>query len=267
MKMSILVMFLRAFRFLILVTIGVSISICGAAPILEETTEKNYPIETTAKISIRNADGSIWIYGADIKEMKVRAIKKAYTAERLRQITIDVSIRPGEVSIETKYPPKPRWGLSDRSGTVDYVIVLPWTCDIMRADLANGELLVEGMRGGEVHASLGNGRLYGHNCFTDLHVSVANGGLDVGYDWWETHKFSLDASIANGNARGFIPGQAAFHLVAASVNGKVASDFTEKEQRRQGGARKIDMLIGGPSENELKFHAVNGNIKITEVNP
>ena len=254
-------------RILSLGLFAISFQICRAAPILEETIEKSYPISTTASVSIQNTDGSIWVYGADITELRVQAIKRAYTAERLREITVNISVQSGQVSIDTQYPPKPKWGLSDRSGTVDYVIVLPWTCNISRLDLTNGEVLVEGMRGDEVHANLANGRLYGHNCFTDLHVAVANGGLDVGYDWWETHKFLLDARIENGNARAFIPGDAAFHLLAASVNGKVASDFTEKENRKAGGQRKIDMLVGGESPTEIKIHATNGNIKVAETYP
>ena len=175
----------RALGILILAAIGLPVSICRADPVLEETIEKSYSIEPTAKLSIRNSDGSIRIYGDDTKEMKVQAIKRAYNAERLSRISVNVSVKPGEVSIDTQHPPKPKRAWSDRSGTVDYVIVLPWTCAISQIDLTNGELVVEGMRGSEAHANLGNGRLYGRNCFTDLHVSVANGGLDVGYDWWE----------------------------------------------------------------------------------
>jgi hypothetical protein len=264
--MSILVIFKRLVRFLILAALGLLVSISRADPVLEETIEKSYPMEPTAKLSIRNDDGSIRIYGADIKEMKLQAIKKAYSTERLNQITVDVSLKPGEISIATQYPPKPKWGLWDRSGAVDYVIVLPWTCDISRCDLVNGELQVEGMRGKEARASLANGRLFGHNCFTDLHVSVTNGGLDVGYDWWEEHKFSLDAEIVNGNARAFIPADAIFHLLASSLDGHVFSDFTDKEHRQSGGVAKIDMLVGGAGETEIKVRAVNGSIKITETN-
>ena len=234
--------------------------------ILEEIVEKNYAIEPTARISIRNTDGSIRIYGADIKEMKVQAIKKAYSQDRLNKISINVAVKPDEVSIDTECPPKPKWGLSDRSGTVDYVIVVPWTCEISRAELANGELQLDGMRGSSVRAKLGNGRFFGHNCFTDLHVVVANGGLDVGYDWWETHKFSVDAEIVNGNARVSIPVDAECHLQASSVNGRVASDFTEKEDRRGADVAKIDMMVDGPSETEVKVRAVNGNVKIAEAN-
>jgi DUF4097 and DUF4098 domain-containing protein YvlB len=254
-------------QFLILaVIIGLVATTTKAQPILEETIEKTCPIQPTAKISIRNSDGSIRIYGADINEIRLQAIKRAYRVQRLAQISVKISVEPGQVSIDTEYPSKSKWGFCDRSGTVDYVIVVPWTCDIIRADLVNGELLVEGMRGGKVHARLENGRLFGHNCFTDLHVAVANGGLDVSYDWWEGHKFSLDAEIVNGNARAFIPGDAAFHLVASSVNGHVVSDFIEKEHRQSGGVPKIDLLVGETSVTDIKVHAINGSIKIAEAN-
>jgi hypothetical protein len=237
------------------------------ATVLEDVIEKTYALAPTAKVNIRNDDGSIQIYGADIAEMKMQAIKRAYNPERLAKISVDVSARPGEVSIDTRYPPKPKWGWSDRSGTVDYVIVLPWTCDISRLELGKGEVLVDGMRGDNVHVAMGSGRLFGHNCFTDLYLAVGDGGLDLGYDWWETHKFSVDAQIVNGNARALIPGEAAFHLSASSVNGHVASDFTEKEQRRQNPVSKIDMVIGGQSDTEIKIRAVNGSIKIAEAAP
>ena len=237
-----------------------------SAAVLEDIIEETYAIEPTAKISVQNDDGSIQIYGADISHLKLLAIKRAYSEDRLAKISVDISVRADDVSIDTHYPPKPKWGWSDRSGTVEYIIVLPWTCDVTRLELGNGEVVLEQMRGDNLHANLGNGRLYAHNCFTDLHLSVANGGLDISYDWWETDKFSIDAQIASGNARLFIPGEAAFHLAAASVNGHVASDFRDKEERGRN-ATSIDASIGGPSQTDIKIRAVNGNIKIAEENP
>jgi DUF4097 and DUF4098 domain-containing protein YvlB len=96
---------------------------------------------------------------------------------------------------------------------------------------------------------------------------VANGGLDVAYDWWEFRKFSIDAKIINGNACALIPGDASFHLVAATTDGKIASEFSEKENRQGGLVQKIDIIVGADSGAELTIHAVNGNIKIAEANP
>jgi len=243
---------------------AISISICCAGDVLEEIFEQTYSIEPTGKFSVRNDEGAIRIYGAETDKITLLAIKKDYSGDRLRQIRVKVSTTGGGVSIDTLYPPKPKWGLSDRSGTVDYVIVLPWRCEIERVEMINGEILIDGMRGKEVHAHLENGRFFGHNCFTDLHVSVGNGGLDVGYDWWEDHKFSLDADIADGNAHTFIPSEARFHLSAASLNGHVFSDFTNKKDRQSGGVTKMDTEIGGSSDVDIQVRGRDGSIKIGE---
>src|SRR5437867_11759773 len=109
--------------------------------------------------------------------MRVRAIKRAYRRSRLTQITIDVSTKPGSVSIATKFPPKPKWGLFDRSGTVDYTIVVPADVDISELHLAAGEIFLDGMRGRTTRARLGEGRMYARNCFTNLDLAIRRGNL------------------------------------------------------------------------------------------
>ena len=233
---------------------------------LEQVSEKSYAVNRDANFSIKNGDGSIRIYGSDRPEVKVQAIKKAYSGERLNKIAINVSVRPGSVSIETHFPPKQTWGLFDCSGTVDYVIVVPKTAKISHLELASGEILIDSMQGENVHANLTNGRLFAHNCFGDLHLAVINGGLDVIYDWWEQGRFSVEADIVNGNARAFIPGDASFHLVAEARNGKIASDFGAQRERKDGEVTKIDTMIGTAATSDIKIHATDGSIRIVEAN-
>jgi hypothetical protein len=254
---------------ILVLTLAASLSLARSEErgVLEEIVEQTYPIDPGASIDIRNVDGSIRIYGADIKELRVQAIKKAYSAERLRKIAVNVSVQPGAASIDTVFPSKPKWSFSDRSGTVDYIVVLPQFCSLSRLDLVTGEVLIEGMRGANVHANLVNGRLFSHNCFGDVHLVVTNGGLDIGYHWWEHRRFSVSAEIGNGNVRAFMPGDASFHVTAASVNGHVASDFAEKQDRRRDGVAKIDMMVGGASEANVNLHATNGSIRIADANP
>jgi DUF4097 and DUF4098 domain-containing protein YvlB len=187
--------------------------------------------------------------------------------DRLRKIDVSVAVRPGAVTVKTGYPPKPKWGLSDRSGTVDYVIILPWNCEVQRLELGNGEIWIEGMRGNEVHAQVGNGRLFGRNCFTDLHLSIGNGGLAVGYDWWENNHIALNTRITEGTTQVFIPGDAQFRLHAETANGHIFSDFTSREDRTRQGQTKVDLLIGDAPNAEMQIHALDGSIKIKESNP
>lgn len=235
--------------------------------IVEQTFERTCKVNPNARISIKNLEGSIHIYGSGTNEVHIEAIKQAYQRDRLEKIAINVAAQPDSVSIDTSFPPKPKLGLSDRSGTVDYFIVVPQSCTISRLDLGNGEVVIEGMRVGRVNANLVNGRLYERNCFGPHQLFVANGAIDFTYDWWEAGKFSIDATIVHGNARAFIPGDASFQLLACTDNGKISSDFSAGEEGRSGRSQKLDTIVGDSSSIVLKIHATNGNIQVAEANP
>src|SRR2546421_7221710 len=93
---------------------------------LEEMIDHVYPVEPTATLSVSNRDGSIRVYaaGSETLSVRVEAVKKAYSPERLKAISVQVSAQPSSISIETIYPPNSDAGFSDRSGTVDSVIVV-----------------------------------------------------------------------------------------------------------------------------------------------
>lgn len=242
---------------------------CGEkeSEIVEERIEQTYKLAPDASISIRNTDGSIRIYGANRDDLKLEAHKRAYRQDRLEKITINVSAQSNNVSIDTIYPPKAKLSLSDRSGTVDYILIVPQTCSIARADLANGEILIEGMRGQTARANLVNGQLFAHNCFADVKVFVANGSLDVSYDWWENRRFAIDAKIVSGNTRAAIPGSASFHLVAGTQSGAVASDFSEQASRKGQRLSKVDAVIGDHSDVDITLQATTGDIRVAQASP
>jgi hypothetical protein len=235
--------------------------------VIEETFDRLYTIEPTADISIQNRDGAVLVYGSNTGEMQVHMTKKAYNHTRLKEIAIDVSVQPPSVSITVKLPPKPTWALFDRSGTVDCTIVVPATANISALRLDAGELLVDGMRGPSVHAWLGDGRLLAHNCFADVDLALQRGNLALSYDWWESGTFSAQANIARGNAWAFLPSNAAFHLVAETAHGRIASDFDDNQVARLAGAEKIDTQVRGRGHAAIRVRTANGDIKIVEANP
>lgn len=242
---------------------------CGSATnrTLEETFEQIYTIEPTANIAVKNRGGAVFIYGSNANEMWVQAIKRTYTRERLHQIAVNVSVQPGSVSVESSFPKKTRWGFSDRSGTVDYTIVVPATANLARLELGDGEVLVEGMRGPSVHARLGSGQMFAHNCFSNVAITLDRGTLILAYDWWEPGKFSIQANIARGNAWAFFPADIVCHLVAGTDHGKIGNDFEEPAGRGIREITKIDMLIQGGGEAAVTIHAKQGNIKVVEASP
>ena len=233
----------------------------------EQTSDVSYVVDSSVNFSVTSRDGTIRIYGSDLPELRVHTVKKAYSSARLEKIVHKIVAATDSISITTEFPPGPKWSWEDRSGTVDYTIILPQAATITRVELDHGEMLIEGIREGALHARLGSGLMFVRNCFSDMQVDVTAGNLTLSYDWWEQIPFTAAATVHKGNIWSFIPGDAAFHLVAQSPSGRISNDFSEKEERRPGPLRKIDMIVQAGDRTSLSIRAENGNIRIAETNP
>jgi hypothetical protein len=242
--------------------------LCGqiafAVDVLEEIIDQKYVLDADATLSISNTDGSIRVYAAETQEVSIQAIKKAYTSERLAGIIVDVKATGNSIAIGTTFPPR-KDALSDRSGTVDYILIVPQTIKMTRLDLVNGEVLVEGLRGGSASAHLVNGWLGGHNCFGDLDLSVETGRLDVAYDWWESHKFSVKASSARGSVRAILPSDASVILNASAPTGRIVNGFDKEKTGETDIIHSVNMVVGSEADAVIELKADDGNIRIDKL--
>lgn len=252
-------------RRVLLVIVGSSLLLIGCgSPIetaVEQTAEETYEVDSTGTLSIRNATGSVRIHGSDDAGMKVKTVKKAWNAEQLKAIAARVSLQTKSVSIETSFQAQKTWRFSNRSGSVDYDIILPRSIKISRLELGNGDVLIEGMRG-DVRADLVNGGLTARNCFGNVQLSVANGGLDLLYEKWQQRPFDVESRIISGNARLFLPRGASFHVLAEATNGNVSNRFAEVKGQKTEKATKVNMSIGPEPRPKINLRVINGDIEI-----
>ena len=232
-----------------------------AKSVVDETVQETHQVGPNPTVTIRNTDGRIHVYGSNKNELTIIAWKRAFTKERLAGIKVDAVVNSDSVVIDTIYPPAPEGRLADRSGTVDYTIYVPQYCTLEKAELNNGEILLQDLRGPSAEARVDKGRILVRDCFTRLRVAVGAGGMDVFYRWWETGAFSLLAEIASGNLRLALPADTAARLDAATVSGDIRNRFPKQEQ--QGGpVRVLKTTVGNASEVDLKLRSTSGNISI-----
>ncbi|MGI8436414.1 MAG: hypothetical protein ACR2NX_05855 [Chthoniobacterales bacterium] len=232
------------------------VPICrGTIP--EDFVRQEYELSPTASITIRNAAGRILVYGANEPRLKIVAMRRAFTQERLEGIKVAVSIKDDAVVIDTIYPPASKGLLPDRSGTVDYEILVPQTCTLEQVELGKGEVLIQGMRGEHIAARLGSGLLHVRNCFASGDLQVDEGRLDIFYAWWERRPFSLSAKVAAGDLVLRVPAGAALHFDGASERGKIRSAFG-----KLGDVRELRDDFGGESEATFRLRIEDGNIRL-----
>jgi hypothetical protein len=227
-----------------------------------EVLEQSYPVDPTARLKIRNLRGSISIRGADTAELKLRATKKTESAAQLPNITISVAAETSSVSISTSVLPQKKKSPSGGVGTVDYVLVVPRTVSIARLELEDGEVVIEGMEGEDVRATVVDGQLTVRNCCANLHAVIANGDLDLSYEHCGPRPFFAEAQVTHGNARVSIPRNASFHARAQTMKGKVANDFADIVDVNSRSLQKIDLSVGVNARSELAVHVTTGDIRI-----
>src|SRR6267378_3099911 len=71
---------------------------------LTEEFHQTYPLNANGRVSIENINGGVRISVWDQNEVKVDAVKRAYTKEKLDEARIDVNATTDSVRIRTEYP-------------------------------------------------------------------------------------------------------------------------------------------------------------------
>lgn len=239
---------------------------CGsvrAGAILEASSEEKFTVGANPTLTVRNTDGRIYVYGADDNEIFVKIHKRAFTQERLDQIAAKISLQGDAMTIDTYYPPVREGLFEDRSGTVEYTVLVPQNCTVTKAELSRGEIHIEGIRGPGVDAHLGNGWINIRSCFTPMRLSLGTGGVDIVYNWWEGLPFSLNADVGEGDVKLHLPPTAALRLDAATQSGHVRNQLLEESERGDD-VQSLNTAIGEGSHVEFKLRTARGNIAITK---
>ena len=242
---------------------------CGStfATVAEETIENTYSVPAKARITVKNADGRIQVYGWEENEMKVVAYKRAFTKERLDAIEINVEVTAETVLVDTVYPPAPQGSITaDRSGTVDYILLVPQYAALEKLDLANGEMLVEGMRGATINAQVGNGKLLLRNSFSPTQISLTKGIMEIFFSWWEDYGLPIRAEVVDGDLRVALPSASGVTVDATTATGRITNAFAppreEGEEESAGDERSLSTVIGYESGTVLELRSTSANIRL-----
>jgi len=229
---------------------------------------KSYPLSAQGRISIDNLNGPVTVTGWDRPEVKVDAIKSAWSKERLDEAKIEVDSAADSISIRTTYPSHDNnfnYGNDDEHhnpARVEYTIMVPRRASLDEVRLVNGRLEINGVSG-EVRASCVNGKVEAHNLQGRVDLKSVNGELNVNAD--QIAASGMKLSTVNGRLRLTLPSDSNAEIKASTVSGNITDDFGLPINRHQYVGRSLHGQLGGGGT-LVSLSTVNGMIQISHAN-
>jgi DUF4097 and DUF4098 domain-containing protein YvlB len=228
---------------------------------LTEEFHQTYAISPQGRVELDNINGSVHISTWDRNEVKVDAIKSAYTKERLDEAKIEVDSGKDYISIQTKYPDHDHtfnWGSHNNPANVEYTLTVPRAARLDEIKLINGELDVTGTTG-EVRASCINGKLEAENLSGRADLSTINGKLEARFD--NLAGSSIELKSVNGSVALTIPSDSKAEIEANTVSGSINNDFGlhVNNHRFVGHDLRGELGSGGT---RIRLENVNGRIEV-----
>ena len=229
---------------------------------VSEEFHQVYPLSAEGRIELENINGPVHISSWDRNEVKVDAVKHAWSRERLDEAKIEINARPDWLSIRTQYPGHDHnfWNdeRHDNPASVEYTLTVPRRARLDEIKLVNGALDLQDLAG-EVNASCVNGRLTARNLEGRADLGTVNGELDATVS--RVPSSSLELSAVNGTLRLTLPSDAKVQVEATTVSGHITNDFGLTEARHQFVGHSLRGELGGGGT-RVKLTNVNGRIEI-----
>jgi hypothetical protein len=229
---------------------------------LTEEFHKTYPLSAQGRIELENINGPVHISSWDRDEVKVDAVKSAWTQERLNQARIEIQSEPNSLSIRTEYPEHTRTFWNDNHhnhpASVEYILTVPRQARLDAIKLVNGRLDVQDVAG-ELRASCVNGRIQARNLQGPVELDTVNGELEASVSPLTSSRVKLTS--VNGSLRVTLPSDVNAEIHASTVSGHISDDFGLPVRRHQYVGQSLHGELGSGGT-EVKLSNVNGTIEI-----
>jgi hypothetical protein len=226
-----------------------------------EEMHQTYPLSASGTLELENINGSVRISAWDREEVKLDAIKRADSKERLQEVEIRIDAGKDLLSIRTEYANHDHRHVHDNPGSVEYTLTVPRNARLDEIKLVNGDLDVEGVSGG-VRASCVNGRLSARNLGGRTELSTVNGRLEASV---ERLSSPLEVSSVNAAVLLTLPSDAKADVRASTVSGSISNEFGIPVVNHRWVGHELEGELGGGGP-DVRVSNVNGRIEIRHAN-
>jgi DUF4097 and DUF4098 domain-containing protein YvlB len=231
---------------------------------LREEFHQSYPLSAQGRVTLKNVTGAVRIVGWDRAEVRVDAVKRGESRERLDEAKITVDASADSIYIETRYPDEAfRHEAGDRrrrnAASVDYTVSVPRGARLESIEVISGRLDIENVSGG-VKASCISGRFTARNLSGEAKLSNVSGMLEATFD-----RIDDATNITLGNVSGQIilniPSDTNGTIKANTLSGNITNNFGLPVRRGEHIGNDMSGQLGQGGA-RIKLNNVSGQIKI-----
>jgi DUF4097 and DUF4098 domain-containing protein YvlB len=232
--------------------------------VVTEEFHHTYALSANGRVELQNINGAVHIAAWDQNEVKVDAVKRARTEDRLKDVEIRVDASADSISIETHYREQDEGWHSGHNNpaSVEYTLTVPRSARLDEIKLINGGLDVTGATG-EVHASCINGKLTAHGLAGQAKLATINGPLDANFE--HLPAASIELSSVNGPLELTMPSDAKASIEATTVSGGIDNDFGLHTNNHRYVGHDLRGELGGGGV-RIRLNNVNGPIHVHHAN-
>jgi len=233
---------------------------------LTEEFHQQYALSANGSVKVKNVSGYVHIVGWDQNTVKVDAVKRAWSKERMDDAKIVVENDADSVYIRTRYPEDSSYHCDnedrhDCMAAVDYTISVPRNARINGAANVNGSIEVNGVRG-PVKLDAVNGKVIAAGLAEDSEIASVNGNVEATF---ERVPRSANVHGVNGRVTVTLPSDANVRLRAHTLNGAIVTDFGLPERKGWPIGHDLDGKLGEGAAS-LEVNTVNGRVEIRHAN-
>ena len=200
---------------------------------VQEDFHYSYPLNAGGRIEVENQNGAIEISGWDQNNVDISGTKYASSADRLKEVRVDISPTAGFITIRTVRPQSWPGNMGVR-----YMIRVPARTELSRVASSNGAIRVDAVEGA-AHLRTSNGPITATGMSGGLEAETSNGAITVssmaGPATLRTSNGRIELSLSTiqevraGTSNGAItlrlPAARGASLRARTSNGSISSDF------------------------------------------
>jgi DUF4097 and DUF4098 domain-containing protein YvlB len=240
----------------------------AARDAVREEFHQSYPLSANGRVTLRNISGAVRITAWDRAEVRVDAVKRAESRERLEEARIVVEASADSVRIETRYPENAfNYERGDdasarrrRNGaSVDYTVSVPRGARLESIEVISGRLDIENVAGG-VKASCISGQFTARNLAGEAKLSNVSGTLEASFD-----KLDDASNVSFNNVSGQIilriPADTNGTIKANTLSGQITNNLGLPVRRGEYVGHDMAGRLGTGGA-RIKLNNVSGQIRI-----